>query len=78
MILVEITIDGATKRCSFEPDDIPLLFLEAMDEAKWKEVRLSLAGMLGLTEEESRALTVRNLKQIGQGIKDSVTIPKAT
>ncbi len=78
MILVEITIDGATKRCSFEPDDIPLLFLEAMDEAKWKLVRESLAGMLGLTEEESRALTVRNLKQIGQGIKDSVTIPKAT
>ncbi len=76
MIIVEITISGAVKRCEFDPDDIPLVFLEAMEEAKWRLVRESLAKMLGLTEEESRELTVRNLKQIGQGIKDSVAIPK--
>lgn len=75
MITFEITLGDKPRECRLDPDDIPLILLEAMSEGQWGPMREALAELIGLTDAESKKLTIRHLKQIGQGIKEATTIP---
>ena len=58
-----------------DSDDIPLILVEGMDDGKFGMMREGIADFLELTEEESRQLTVRHLKQIGKAMKAAQEIP---
>lgn len=80
MIRFEITIgkgDAAhTRVVEFDPEDITLGFLEDMDliqaegtPNKNALLRGAVADLLGLSREESRALTMRQFNEIGAALK---------
>ena len=60
---------------TIDSDDIPLILVEGMEEGKFGLMREGIADFLGLTQEESRQLTVRHMKAIGKAMKDAQTIP---
>lgn len=75
---LEITYkDGAAKTYSVDSDDLPLILLESLDEGKVSLMRAGLAEFLGLSDAESRQLTVRHIKQIGQAMKAAQELPNA-
>lgn len=66
----EITIDG---------DEVPLGLLEDLETAqetrKWKDIRAAIGGFLGLTDEEFRAITIKQFLEISGAIQGAITIP---
>lgn len=90
MIRFEITIGkgeaARTRVVEFDPEDITLGFLEDMDliqqdgtANKNALLRGAVADLLGLTRDESRALTLRQFNELGAALKDAAaaqqTIP---
>ena len=62
---------------TLDSDDMPLILAEAMDEGKIGLMREAITEYLDLSDAESKQLTVRNLKQIGEALKAASDIPKA-
>lgn len=71
--------DGArveeTRTFTIDSDDMPLILAESMDSSDFGMMREAITEFLGLTEAESRQLTVRHLKQIGAAMKEAQKIP---
>jgi hypothetical protein len=69
---LEIDIGQGPRKITIEPEDITLGFLEDMEEAqatsKWSPIRRAIGGLLGLSDPESRALTLKQFKAIGQAL----------
>ena len=87
MITFEFTFgkgDKATTRpIDFDPEDITLGFLEdieaAQDTGKWAPMRAAIADLLGLSAAESRQITMRQFKQLGEAIRqasEAQSVPK--
>lgn len=84
MITFDIDIGAGPRHISIDPEDITLGFLEDIEEAqatnKWGPLRTAIASLLGLSRDESRAITLRQFKQIGAALQDSAAeqsaIPK--
>jgi hypothetical protein len=78
----EITLNGAARVVSIDPDDLPMAFFEDVEEAqasgKFSPIIKAYAGAFGLTTEERRALTVKQFKQLTEGIKQAVSVPLAS
>lgn len=80
---LEIDIGQGSRTVAIDPEDITLGFLEDMEEAqatgKWAPMRRAFGGLLGLSDTESRAITLRQFKQIGaalgESVKEQATIP---
>ena len=76
MIALEIDIGEGARRVEIDPEDITLGFLEdletAQDTGKWAPLRTALASLLKLSAAESRAITLRQFKQIGQALGGAV------
>jgi hypothetical protein len=88
MITFEFTFGAgdkaSTRQIAFDPEDITLGFLEdveaAQDTGKWAPIRTAIAGLLGLTADESRQITMRQFKQLGEAIRvasEAQSVPKA-
>ena len=77
MIRLEIDIGSGPREVVIDPEDITLGFLEDMEEAqatnKYKPMRQALCSLLRLSNEEGRALTMRQFKLIGQALNDAAT-----
>jgi len=56
---------------------MPLILLEALQEGNAKDMREGIAEFLDLTTEQSRALTVRDVKTIGAALKEASEVPNA-
>lgn len=67
----KVRVDEA-RTFTVDSEDMPLILAE--DESVGL-MRGAMADYLGLTEEESRHLTLRHLKQIAEGIKAAGEIP---
>lgn len=67
--------ESTTKTYSVDSDDMPLILLESLDEGKIGLMRTGIAEFLGLSEAESRQLTVRHIKQIGAAMKAAQEVP---
>lgn len=72
------------KVVDFDPEDITLGFLEDIEEAqatgKWGPIRNAIADLLSLTHDESRQITMRQFKAIGDAIREASEaqqVPKA-
>ncbi len=75
---------ATTRVVNFDPEDITLGFLEdveaAQDTGKWGPIRNAIAGLLDLSPDESRQITMRQFKQIGEAIRvasEAQSVPKA-
>ena len=74
---IEITVDiGAGPRSiTFDPENITLGFLEDLEEAqasnKWGPLRRAIASLLGFTDAESRAITMRQFRAIASALGES-------
>jgi len=87
IITIEIVFGkgtNETKRVvSFDPEDLPLGFLEDLEIAqetdKWAPVRTAFQQMFDLSRDESRAITLRQFKEMGmrlqEAVKEQTTIP---
>lgn len=72
-----------TRKVEIEPKEISLGFLEDMEIAsetkQWAIIRPAYADLLGLTRDESRALTTGQFEQLTTAFKDAMaaqaTIP---
>lgn len=77
MIAIDIDTGQGARRVEIDPEDITLGFLEDIEEAqssgKWAPLRSAVGSLLKLSREESRALTLRQFKQIAQSIGATVT-----
>jgi hypothetical protein len=66
----EVTIDG---------DEVPLGLLEDLEVAqetrKWKDIRAAIGGFLGLTDDEFRAITIKQFLEISTAIQGATSIP---
>ncbi len=75
VITLEIDIGAGPRQVVIDPENITLGFLEDMEEAqatsKYKPMRTALCSLLRLSDEEGRALTMRQFKQIGQALNDA-------
>ena len=82
LITLDITIGrgekAVTTRHVFDPDDMPLIFMESAEEGKIGPMRESIAELLDLTEQQSRQLTLRHLKQISTAIKEASASPNGS
>lgn len=58
-----------------DSDDVPLIMVESMEENDFKAMRQSIADFLELPDEHAKQLTIGNLKQIGQAMKDAQEVP---
>lgn len=58
-----------TKAYTVDPDDLPLILLESLEDGKIGPMRTGIAQFLGLSEEESRQLTIRHIKLIAAAMK---------
>jgi len=74
---------AVTRAVDFDPEDITLGFLEdieaAQDTGKWTPIRDAIASLLGLSRDESRQITMRQFKQIGEAIRqasEAQSVPK--
>ena len=78
----EITLNGAARVVSVDPDDLPMAFFEDVEEAqatgKFTPIIKAYAGAFGLTSEERRALTVKQFRQLAEGIKAATNVPLAS
>lgn len=70
-------VEETTRSFAIDSDDIPLILVEGMDDGKFGLMREGIADFLGLTQEESKQLTVRHLKAIGKAMKEAQTVPNA-
>jgi hypothetical protein len=77
MIILEIDIGQGPRRIEIDPEDITLGFLEDLEEAqatnKWAPIRTAVASLLSLSREESRAITMRQFKEIGAALQNATT-----
>lgn len=69
--------EAQSKTYHVDSDDLPLILLESLDEGKIGLMRAGIAEFLGLSEAESRQLTVRHIKQIGAAMKAAQELPNA-
>lgn len=73
------TKDGArvseTRTFAVDLDDMPLILCEAMEQEGIGEMRAGIAEFLDLTEEESRQLRLRHIKQISAAIGEAQKLP---
>ena len=72
---LDITYKDGAKTYEVDTDDLPLILLESLDEGKVSLMRAGIAEFLGLSEAESRQLTVRHIKEIGKAMKAAQDIP---
>ena len=63
------------KQYNVDSDDLPLILLESLEDGKVGLMRVGIAEFLGLSETESRQLTVRHIKQIGAAMKAAQELP---
>lgn len=56
-------------------DDMPLILCEALEQEGIGDMRAGITEFLELTEEESRQLRLRHIKQISAAIKAAQEIP---
>lgn len=85
MIRLEIDIGQGPRAVEIDPEDITLGFLEDIEEAqssgKWKPIVSALGELLHLTPAERRAITLRQFKQIGgalsESVRDQTALPNA-
>ncbi len=86
-MIIEFTFGKGERAVSrvvdFDPEDITLGFLEdieaAQDTGKWTPIRDAIADLLGLSRDESRQITMRQFKQIGEAIRqasEAQSVPK--
>lgn len=64
-----------THAYTVDSDDVPLIMIESMEENDFGAMRAAIADFLELPEEHAKQLTIGNLKQIGQAMKDAQNIP---
>ena len=75
-ITFEITIGKgeatSTRTVTLDPDDLPLGFNEdfeaAQESGKWRDLIPVIADFLGLTRDETRAITNRQFKALAETI----------
>ena len=81
-ITLDITIGkrdkAVTTRHIFDPDDMPLIFMEAAEANRVGDMRESIADLLDLTADQSRQLTIRHLKQVADAIKEASAVPNGS
>ena len=86
MITLTITLHGAERAISIDPDELPLGFFEDAEEAqetgKFRPLIRAYGEMLGLTPAEMRVLTVRQFRAISEALRDAgaeaTAIPNAS
>lgn len=73
----EKTTESSVKTRTFplEIDDLPLTLCEALEAENIGQMRAGITEYLGLTDEESRQLRLKHVKQISQAIRDAQAIP---
>lgn len=81
MIVIEVDIGQGPRRIEINPENITLGFLEDLEEAqtasRWAPIRTAVASLLGLTRDESRAITLRQFNEIGQALQSSTAAQTA-
>lgn len=69
---IAITINGAERVVTIEPDELPLGFFadveEAQETGKFRPLMGAYGLMIGFTTAEMRQLTVRQFREISQAI----------
>lgn len=74
-----ITVNGAERTITIDPDELPMSFFEDLEEAQATSrptlIIRAVAAACGLTNEERRALTVRQFKQLSEAIKEATNVP---
>jgi hypothetical protein len=77
-----ITVGGAERVVTIDPDDLPLSFFEDIEEAqatgKFTPIIKAYGAAFGLTDAERRSLTVRQFKALAEGIKEATNVPLAS
>lgn len=78
----ELAVNGATRTITIDPDELPMSFFEDLEEAQTTGrptlIIRAVATACGLTNEERRALTVRQFKQLSEAIKEATNVPLAS
>ena len=78
----EISVGGAARHITIDPDELPMAFFEDLEEAQAQGkptlIIRAVAAACGLTTEERRALTVRQFKQLSEAIKEATNVPLAS
>lgn len=64
-----------TRTFPIDIDELPLTLCEALETEKIGEMRQGLAEFLDLTEDESRQLRLKHLKQISKAIREAGMVP---
>ena len=64
-----------TRTWTLDLDDMPLILIEALEQEGIGQMRAGITEYLGLTEEESRQLRLKHVKQISEAIKQAQDIP---
>lgn len=85
-MVIEISVGGAARAVTIEPDDLPLGFFadveEAQETGKFRPIMSAYGQMLGFTRDEMRALTVKQFRAIAQAVnsagKEAATVPNAS
>lgn len=79
IINVTIDCDGETITHEIDPERLPLMFLEGLEEMQqnrsYGKVRKGIKRMLKLTDEQSESLTVEHIGQIADAIQSAREIP---
>lgn len=67
-VQIEITIGAETLTRTVDPDALSLGFLEDMEAAqeskRWRDLIPAIAGLLNLTREQTRHVSIGQFKQI--------------
>ena len=80
-ISIEIDAGAGPRVVTVEPGRVSLGVLEdierAQESGKWRDLIGAVAGLLGLSRDEARALTVEQFREIAQSI-GGAAIPNAS
>lgn len=67
--------NAVTRQIAIDPEDMTLGFLEdmeaAQDTGKWTPIRNAFAELLGLSSDESRQITMRQFKALGEALRQA-------
>lgn len=64
-----------TRTFPLDIDDLPLTLCEALEQEGIGQLRVGITEYLGLTEEESKQLRLKHVKQIAAAIREASTVP---
>lgn len=82
ILTLTLTIGDATREITVNADDLTLGLAEDLEQAqesgKIRDLIPVVGGMLGLSRDETRALTMQQWNQILGAMRNAATVPNAS